>query len=68
MSDIDDAAAARFHPELMRPSDDEDEVRILGYGYFDETEARCSPPLSQFLRSLDHDYHPFITKVCNKPL
>ena len=39
VTDIDEAVVARFHPELMRPSDDEEEVRILGYGYYDEVEV-----------------------------
>ena len=75
MSDIDDAAAARFHPELMRPSDDEDEVRILGYGYFDETEARFFPPSPSFCaRStmiITLLLQRFVTNLCNecyKPL
>jgi hypothetical protein len=40
VTDIHEGVAARFHPELMRPSDDEEEVRMLGYGYFDEVEVR----------------------------
>jgi|SouAtlMetagenome_1021521.scaffolds.fasta_scaffold46853_3 hypothetical protein len=39
ITDVEDAAAARFHPQLMRPSDDEEEVRILGIGYYDEVEV-----------------------------